>query len=450
MAKTRILFLSEENESISFLEDVLSSVQGYETRLCSESERAVEEFRRFSPEITVVNLDREFSDSLLHELRDISPAARFLGFGIQISNISKSRSELFNTLLTRDALRLRFMTEVSMLKQQSDLLSHINAALKKIVGHSSQVKNLYNSIFKAIRSKGATVLIQGESGVGKELVAKAIASVSNHLISVNCSAISESLFESELFGHARGAFTGAITERKGLFEVASGGVLYLDEVGDIPLPMQAKLLRALQEGEIRPVGSSETKKVKVQIVAATNHDLQKEAENGTFRKDLFYRLNVIPIYVPTLRERKEDIPELVEHFIQEFALYPDAKPKISEETMQALIRYDWPGNIRELENAIHRAIVLMNGNELSIENIFPAKENQKSAPLIPSHHWEGIRYSEFQELQKQEEREFIIAKIRENKGSIKKTAESFGMQRPALYARASRVGLDLKTLPKIK
>ncbi len=450
MAKTRILFLSEENESISFLEDVLSSVQGYETRLCSESERAVEEFRRFSPEITVVNLDREFSDSLLHELRDISPAARFLGFGIQISNISKSRSELFNTLLTRDALRLRFMTEVSMLKQQSDLLSHINAALKKIVGHSSQVKNLYNSIFKAIRSKGATVLIQGESGVGKELVAKAIASVSNHLISVNCSAISESLFESELFGHARGAFTGAITERKGLFEVASGGVLYLDEVGDIPLPMQTKLLRALQEGEIRPVGSSETKKVKVQIVAATNHDLQKEAENGTFRKDLFYRLNVIPIYVPTLRERKEDIPELVEHFIQEFALYPDEKPKISEETMQALIRYDWPGNIRELENAIHRAIVLMNGNELSIENIFPAKENQKSAPLIPSHHWEGIRYSEFQELQKQEEREFIIAKIRENNGSIKKTAESFGMQRPALYARASRVGLDLKTLPKIK
>ena len=148
MAKTRILFLSEENESISFLEDVLSSVQGYETRLCSESERAVEEFRRFSPEITVVNLDREFSDSLLHELRDISPAARFLGFGIQISNISKSRSELFNTLLTRDALRLRFMTEVSMLKQQSDLLSHINAALKKIVGHSSQVKNLYNSIFR--------------------------------------------------------------------------------------------------------------------------------------------------------------------------------------------------------------------------------------------------------------------------------------------------------------
>ena len=434
MAKTRILFLSEENESISFLEDVLSSVQGYETRLCSESERAVEEFRRFSPEITVVNLDREFSDSLLHELRDISPAARFLGFGIQISNISKSRSELFNTLLTRDALRLRFMTEVSMLKQQSDLLSHINAALKKIVGHSSQVKNLYNSIFKAIRSKGATVLIQGESGVGKELVAKAIASVSNHLISVNCSAISESLFESELFGHARGAFTGAITERKGLFEVANGGVLYLDEVGDIPLP----------------VGSSETKKVKVQIVAATNHDLQKEAENGTFRKDLFYRLNVIPIYVPTLRERKEDIPELVEHFIQEFALYPDAKPKISEETMQALIRYDWPGNIRELENAIHRAIVLMNGNELSIENIFPAKENQKSAPLILSHHWEGIRYSEFQELQKQEEREFIIAKIRENNGSIKKTAESFGMQRPALYARASRVGLDLKTLPKIK
>jgi len=448
MAKTRILFLSEENESISFLEDVLSSVQGYETRLCSEAEKALDEFRRFSPEITVVNLDRNFPDNLLHTLRDISPAARFLGFGIQVANISKARSEIFNTLLSHEALRLRFMTEISTLKQQSDLLFHINAALKKIIGHSPQVKALYDSIFKAIRSKGATVLIQGESGVGKELVAKAIASVSNRLISVNCSAISENLFESELFGHARGAFTGAITERKGLFEVANDGVLYLDEVGDIPLPMQAKLLRALQEGEIRPVGSSETKKVKVQIIAATNHDLQKETEEGTFRKDLFYRLNVIPIYVPTLRERKEDIPELVEHFIQEFALYPGMKPVISEETMQTLIRYDWPGNIRELENAIHRAIVLMNGNELSVENIFPAKENLKNVPQVSSRHWEGVRYSEFQELQKQEERDFIIAKIRENSGSIKKTAESFGMQRPALYARASRVGLDLKSLHK--
>ncbi|MBP5247424.1 MAG: sigma-54-dependent Fis family transcriptional regulator [Fibrobacter sp.] len=446
MAKTRILFLSEENESISFLEDVLSSVNGYETRLCAEAEKAVDAFRHFSPEITVVNLDRDFSDSLLHTLRDISPAARFLGFGIHVANLPKSRSEIFNTLLSRDALRLRFMTEVSMLKQQSDLLSQINAALKKIVGKSPQVKALYDSIFKAIRSKGATVLIQGESGVGKELVAKAIASVSNHLISVNCSAISENLFESELFGHARGAFTGAITERKGLFEAANGGVLYLDEVGDIPLAMQAKLLRALQEGEIRPVGSSETKKVKVQIVAATNHDLQKESEKGTFRKDLFYRLNVIPIYVPTLRERKEDIPELVEHFIQEFALFPDFKPEISPETMQALIRYDWPGNIRELENAIHRAIVLMNGNELTIENIFPAKENLSKVPQVAHRDWTGIHYAEFQELQKQEERDYIIAKIHENDGSIKKTAESFGMQRPALYARAARIGLDLKTL----
>lgn len=450
MAKTRILFLSEENESISFLEDVLSSVDGYETLLCSNSSEAHDVFRRFLPEITVVNLDRHFSDTLLHSLRDISPAARFLGFGTQISNPSAFCQDFFSKIFSVDELRLRFMTEVSKLKKQSALLSNINGALKKIVGHSDQVKKLYGAIFKAIRSKGATVLIQGESGVGKELVAKAIASVSNHLITVNCSAISESLFESELFGHTRGAFTGAITERKGLFEAANGGVLYLDEVGDIPLPMQAKLLRSLQEGEIRPVGSSETKKIKVQIVAATNHNLQKDAKEGFFRKDLYYRLNVIPIYVPTLRERKEDIPELVEHFIREFALNKDFKPKISDETMQALIRYDWPGNIRELENAIHRAIVLMNGDEITIEDIFPANELQVPALEAPKRDWTGIRYPEFQELQKKEEREFIIAKIQENGGSVTKTAESFGMQRPALYARAYRVGLDLKTVHKSK
>lgn len=336
------------------------------------------------------------------------------------------------------------MTEILYLKGQSEILASINGALKKIVGHSAPVKKLYDSILKAIRSKGATVLIQGESGVGKELVAKAIASVSHHMVSVNCSAINESLFESELFGHARGSFTGAFSERKGLFEAASGGILYLDEVGDIPLPMQAKLLRALQEGEIRQVGSNETKKIKVQIVAATNHRLEEEAEKGSFRKDLFYRLNVIPIEVPSLRERKEDIPELVHHFIREFSLRETA-PYVSDGTMQALVEYDWPGNIRELENAIHRAIVLMDGDEITYENIFPKKNIRVS---LPQRDWKGISFDEFQKIQKGEERKFIIAKLRENNGSVKKTAEAFGMMRQALYAYAARIGLDIKSIRK--
>lgn len=444
MGKTRILILSEENENVSFLEDVLSSVEGYETRLCADPLLAADTFRRFSPAITVINLDRDFSEDLFRIFHEISPATRFLGFSQTSQPPSPFQARFFSAILPSEELRVRFMTEILYLKGQSEILASINGALKKIVGHSAPVKKLYDSILKAIRSKGATVLIQGESGVGKELVAKAIASVSHHMVSVNCSAINESLFESELFGHARGSFTGAFSERKGLFEAASGGILYLDEVGDIPLPMQAKLLRALQEGEIRQVGSNETKKIKVQIVAATNHRLEEEAEKGSFRKDLFYRLNVIPIEVPSLRERKEDIPELVHHFIREFSLRETA-PYVSDGTMQALVEYDWPGNIRELENAIHRAIVLMDGDEITYKNIFPKKNIRVS---LPQRDWKGISFDEFQKIQKGEERKFIIAKLRENNGSVKKTAEAFGMMRQALYAYAARIGLDIKSIRK--
>lgn len=446
MAKTRILILSEENENVSFLEDVLSSVGGYETRLCADSEQATDTFRGFSPAITVINLDRDFSEDLFRQFHEISPATRFLGFSQSFLSPSPFQARFFSAILSSEELRVRFMTEILYLKGQSEILASINEALKKIVGHSDPVKRLYDSILKAIRSKGATVLIQGESGVGKELVAKAIASVSHNLVSVNCSAISESLFESELFGHARGSFTGAITERKGLFEAANGGILYLDEVGDIPLPMQAKLLRALQEGEIRPIGSNETRKIKVQIIAATNHDLEEEAERGTFRKDLFYRLNVIPIEVPALRKRKEDIPELVQHFICEFSPRETA-PRISDETMQALVEYDWPGNIRELENAIHRAIVLMDGDEITYENIFP-KKNARSETSLQERDLEKLSFEEFQKIQKKAECDFIVAKIRKNKGSVKKTAEEFGMMRQALYAHAARIGLDIKSIRK--
>lgn len=446
MAKTRILILSEENENVSFLEDVLSSVGGYETRLCADSEQATDTFRGFSPAITVINLDRDFSEDLFRLFHEISPATRFLGFSQSFQSPSPFQARFFSAILSSEELRVRFMTEILYLKGQSEILASINEALKKIVGHSDPVKRLYDSILKAIRSKGATVLIQGESGVGKELVAKAIASVSHNLVSVNCSAISESLFESELFGHARGSFTGAITERKGLFEAANGGILYLDEVGDIPLPMQAKLLRALQEGEIRPIGSNETRKIKVQIIAATNHDLEEEAERGTFRKDLFYRLNVIPIEVPALRKRKEDIPELVQHFICEFSPRETA-PRISDETMQALVEYDWPGNIRELENAIHRAIVLMDGDEITYENIFP-KKNAWPETSLQERDLEKLSFEEFQKIQKKAECDFIVAKIRKNKGSVKKTAEEFGMMRQALYAHAARIGLDIKRIRK--
>ena len=447
MDRTRILFLSEENEDVSFLEDVLSSVDVYETKLCTNEAAMADEFRHFLPAIVIINIDHGYSWDLLNTLRDISPATRFLGFGKNPESLPPGYRELFSRILNQEELRVRAMTEVRTLKDQSALIATINRGLSRIVGHSKPVKKLYDDILKAIRSKGATVLIQGESGTGKELVAKAIASVSSNLIAVNCSAITESLFESELFGHARGAFTGAITDRKGLFEAANGGTIFLDEIGDVPFSMQSKLLRVLQEGEIRPIGSNETKKVKVQVIAATNRDLDREIREGRFREDLFYRLNVIPLRVPALRERRDDIPELVRHFIAEFSNHADTPPHLAEGTLQALVDYDWPGNIRELENAIHRATVLMNGNEITYRDIFPERRQdlEQSSPI---RNWTGIDYNAFQEYQRKEEREFIVAKIQENGGSVKKTADSFGIMRPALYARANRVGLDLKTLHK--
>lgn len=444
MEKTRILFLSEENEIVSFLEDVLRNVNGYEVRETSEQTKAIELFGDFSPLIAVINLDRPYSAEFFKSLKKDFPNTCLLGFAQKTESVNNSIRNCFDKILSHDELRVRFMTEILDFQKQSALFSSISGAIRKIVGHSRLVENMVETIFKAIRSKGATVLIQGESGTGKELVAKAIASASSNLVSVNCSAISENLFESELFGHARGAFTGALGDRKGLFEVANGGVLFLDEVGDIPLSMQAKLLRTLQEGEIRPVGSNETKKVKVQIIAATNHDLQDDSEKGLFRKDLYYRLNVIPIYVPPLRERKEDIPELARHFIREYALPTHPNPRLSEATLKKLCLYDWPGNIRELENAIHRALVLMDGDEISPEHLFPSPI--RSLPEIPFHNWASVGYKEFQTLQKNMERDFIIAKLKENDGSVTKTAKLLGMQRPALYAHAARIGLDIKSI----
>lgn len=449
MDKTRILFLSEENETLSFMQDVLASVDEYEAEVCSNRDRAVDQFHRFMPAITVIHIDSQGTvpSSFLNSILKEFPAARFLGFSENPERLSPEWKKLFDQISTPEDLRLHFMAYMRNLRALYRLRSEIQQSLSKIIGHGNAIKKLYRTIEKAIPGNGS-VLIQGESGVGKELVAKAIACVQPKFVIVNCSAIPENLFESELFGHIRGAFTGAITDRIGLFEEASGGTLFLDEIGDIPLAMQSKLLRSLQEGEIRPVGSNRTKKVSVRIIAATNRDLKKEIEIGNFRKDLYFRLDVIPIHIPPLRNRKEDLPELVEHFIKMYAM-SDTLPEISDETIEKLKEYDWPGNIRELENAIHRAISFMDDNTITIKDIFP-EDPPSFNPQIRNNNWATMDYESFREFQKREERDFITEKILENGGSIKRTAESFGILRTALHNKAARIGLDLHTLRKKK
>jgi two-component system response regulator AtoC len=246
-------------------------------------------------------------------------------------------------------------------------------SFENIVSKNEKMQNIFDVIKKVAQYK-STVLISGESGTGKELVARALHyngdRSPNPFIPVNCGAIPENLLESELFGHAKGAFTDAIRTKKGLFEEADGGTLFLDEIGELPGQLQVKLLRVLQEGEIRRIGESKPIQIDVRIVAATVKDLAKEVNEGRFREDLFYRLNVLPIHIPPLRERKEDIPLLIHHFIQKFDQAMNKNvTDIDHKALEVLMNYKWYGNVRELENTIERAIVLTDKNIIELENL---------------------------------------------------------------------------------
>ncbi len=242
-----------------------------------------------------------------------------------------------------------------------------------IIGESDAIKKVKNLIQK-VALTDSTVLITGESGVGKELVAKAVHSGSKRrekrFLSINCAALPENLLESELFGYEKGAFTGAETSKPGLFELADGGTLFLDEIGEMPMQMQAKLLRVLQDFTIRRLGGREDKRINVRLICATNRDIEREIKNGKFREDLFYRINVFNIYVPPLRERKEDIPVLVNHFLNKLSVkFGKSKPSVSPDAMKILENYRYPGNVRELENIMERALAIMDGDIILPEHL---------------------------------------------------------------------------------
>ncbi|MBK6913573.1 MAG: sigma 54-interacting transcriptional regulator [Ignavibacteriales bacterium] len=260
-------------------------------------------------------------------------------------------------------------------QEKNYLLDEINLThnIQEIIGNSQQINYTLNKV-KQVAPLDATVLILGETGTGKELIAKAIHNLSNRkenaFITVNCAALPAQLIESELFGHEKGSFTGALEKRIGKFEVADGGTIFLDEIGELPLEIQAKLLRVLQEKEFERLGGKSTVHSDVRIVAATNRDLEKEVEQGKFRSDLFFRLNVFPIVVPPLRERKDDIPLLVKYFIDKYSKKLGKELKSIKKTdIDTFINYNWPGNIRELEHMIERAIIVSEGTNLNFEKL---------------------------------------------------------------------------------
>ena len=312
------------------------------------------------------------------------------------------------------------------------------------IGESPGLRKVMQQI-KLVAPTAAAVLVTGESGTGKELVARAIHEHSPRkdrvLIKVNCSAVPETLFESEFFGHMRGAFTGAMKDKPGKFELADGGTLFLDEIGEVPLAMQAKLLRVLQEQEIERVGDTRVRKVNVRVIAATNRDLKKEAEAGRFRQDLFYRLSVFPIEIPALRERRDDIAPLAAHFVKQSARRMNRPaPRVTQATMTQLAAHDWPGNVRELQNAVERAVILSQGGPLRFELPAAAPDessHKKSPPLNPS------KLLTRDEL-KRHERESIAAALKQTGGKIFGTggaAELLGMKPTTLASRIKALGI---------
>ena len=328
-------------------------------------------------------------------------------------------------------------------------LRHENLDLRKqlqsksvIVGDSVPMKALRQQIALMAPTNGR-VLIYGESGTGKELAARAIHAQSLRkeamFVELNCAAIPEDLIESELFGHRKGAFSGAAADKEGKFQKADGGTLFLDEVGDMSLKTQSKVLRTLDEGRFAPVGEEEPITVDARVIAATNKDLEEEISKGNFREDLFYRLNVIPFYVPPLRERKEDIPLIARYFLKEFSQTYNRRPKeIANDALEALMRYSWPGNVRELRNLIER-IVIMNPTVVKLE--------RKHLPTLV-YRESGRRtmgdFSSLHQARAAYERDYILKKLDENHGSVSRTAEVLGLERSHMYRKMKALGIAVK------
>jgi two-component system response regulator AtoC len=348
-------------------------------------------------------------------------------------------------------LRLQRLTQQEALMFENQNLKRVlgqQTSFNNIIARSPRMLEIFDTIRKIADYK-TTVLITGESGSGKELIARAIhfnsPRANKPFIAINCSAIPETLLESELFGYMKGSFTGAAKDKRGLFEEADGGTLFLDEVGDLPVALQVKLLRAIQEEEIRRVGSNSSIKIDVRLITATLKDLADAIKKGTFREDLYYRLNVLPIHLPPLRERKEDIPLLVEHFLKRFSAEMGKKvEKVAAECMQQLCDYSWPGNVRELENTIERSMVLEMGYELSRENLPDNIRNQEVNPAIKA----AANELSIKKMMAIMEQELIKKALEKTNGNRTWAAKLLEISHRALLYKIKRYGLERYMLDK--
>jgi len=442
-----ILVVEDEELMRSILRQLLET-EGYHVLTADSAENALKIFPSADIAVTLTDIKMAGIDGLelLDQIKTIDEEAIVIimtAYSSVDSAIAALRKGAYD-YVTKPFVNEDLLQTVRNAIQTKELFRE-NRALRRelnrhysfseIIGKSASLQNVFRIVEK-IADTSASVLIQGESGTGKELIAKAIHFNSRRaakpFLAVNCGALPENLLESELFGHTKGSFTGATADKKGLFRSAEGGTLFLDEIGEMPPPLQVKLLRALQEHEVTPVGSAAAVKFDARIIAATNKNLEKEVEENRFREDLFYRLNVIELSLPPLRERREDIPLLVKHFIARNAKEQNAVEKsISTEAMSALVNYNWQGNIRELQNAIERAF-LLSGEEIDAESLSP-KIKSGSQNVFEIRDPEGIRPT----LEEMERR--YILEILTSVGEDKTLAANIlGIDLSTLYRKLKR------------
>jgi two-component system response regulator AtoC len=455
MKKTNILIVDDEHLIRWSLEKDLREA-GYETRQAATGEEALEMMDKSEPDVVLLDLRMPGLDGFgvmkEAEKRNLRPLFIIVtGIGdvkTAVRAVNEGATDYICKPFEIEDVMLRIEMAVETARMQRELTSlkdeiKSHYGFENLIGESAVMQHVFSTVRKVAASKFSTVLLQGESGTGKDLIARTIHMLSDRseavFLDINCSAFPESLLESELFGHEKGAFTGAQSQKKGLFEMADGGTMYLDEIGDMPLNLQGKLLKAIEAKSFRRVGGTREITVDVRIVAATNRDLKAAVAAERFRNDLFYRLQVIPIYLPPLRDRGDDIPKLVEFFIERFnEEFKKNVSGVSPEAMEALKHHSWPGNVRELKNIIERVLILETSDRIELSDLPPEiikKEEAKTGGVfLDTFPAGGLSLEDV-------ERQLIEKALAAANGNQTKAAELLGVSRDTLRYRIQKFEL---------
>jgi two-component system response regulator PilR (NtrC family) len=457
MTKQNILVVDDEKSMCDFLEIMLNK-EGYEVSSTTSGEKALDllDNNLYSMVLTDVKMPGVDGFEVLRKTKEVSPdtvVIMITAYGSPegaVTAIKEGAYDYITKPFRVEEVKLtikKSLERSTLLKENIRLRQAVEDRYKfwNLIGKSPKMQRVYELVEKVSQTK-ANVLITGESGTGKELVAKAVhfnsARKDRTFVTLNCGAIPENLLESELFGHMKGSFTGAIANKRGLLEMAEGGTLFMDEIGELPLPLQVKLLRVIQEREFKRVGGTEDIKVDVRIISASNQDLQQKVAHASFREDLFYRLNVIQIKIPPLRERKEDIPLLVNHFVRKYSTDTGKEIEgVSPEALELLLGYNFPGNVRELENIIERSITLETTPMIAdrhIRSYLNERMVSKGIPPTLEIPEEGM---DLNKVVEDLEKAFILKALEQTDGVKKKAAEILGMNFRAMRYKLAKYDL---------